>query len=93
MANHKSAKKRAVQTEKRRVRNKGYMSGVKTAIKKFQTGLEQVKAGKLDKAEAHKLLQGAQSALSKAVVKGLLHRNNAARRTGRLARSLANATK
>lgn len=93
MANHKSAKKRAKQNIVRRDRNRSYLSSVKTAVKKFRLGVEELKAGKAKAEAIVALMTDAQSALSKAATKGLLHKNNASRRVGRMAHLLALATK
>ena len=84
VANHKSAKKRAKQSIKKREQNKGYMSGVKTAIKVYQTAVGELAQGKGDETKAIGLFKTAQSLLNKAASKGLLHRNNVSRRVGRL---------
>ena len=85
MAYHKSAEKRAKQALVRRERNKSYVSGVKTAIKKFRKACEEMTAGKVKAEDAKALLANAQSALSKAASKGYLHKNNASRHISRLA--------
>ncbi len=85
MANHKSAKKRARQSEKRRARNRQYMSAVRTAVKKFSTAVENSEA----KGVLEGLFLSAQSVLSKASQKGMLPENNASRRISRLAKTLA----
>lgn len=92
MANHKSSEKRARQTVVRRARNKSYLSSVRSAVKKFKTGLEELKAGKLDQTQIGELMVGAQSALQKAAQKGLIHKNNASRKVSRLALSLVRAS-
>ncbi len=89
MANHKSAEKRARQTETRRLRNKQYVSSVRTAIKRIYTAIE---AGEPHESVA-KIFQMAQSALSKAATKGLFHPNNASRRIGRLNHTVGNYLK
>ncbi len=88
MANHKSAEKRALQSEKSRIRNRSHLSKVKTAIKAFRASLS--KDG-FSAEVAQKRFVDAQSALQKVVTKGVLHRNNASRRIGRLAQSLKKA--
>ncbi len=82
MANTKSAQKRVRANARRQSRNKMYRSRVKTLVKKAE---QTIFAGKPD-AEAVRL---AMSTLDKAAVKGILHKNNAARRKSRLARKLA----
>ncbi len=89
MANHKSAAKRARQNVKKNLRNKSYIAMVKTIVKKFLVGAGELKAGKKDSAEVQKLFAGAQSALCKASAKGLIHKNNASRRVGRLYKMIA----
>lgn len=76
MANHKSAKKRIRQSEKRRVRNQDTLSKVKTIVRKVNSSNE--------KAEADVLLKEAVSFIDKAVSKGRLHKNTAARKKSAL---------
>lgn len=78
MANIKSAIKRIELTRIRTERNKAIKTGVKTRIKKLRTALEQN-----DDNAASKLRQ-AISAIDKAVTKGVLHPNTAARKKSRL---------
>ncbi len=78
MANTKSAMKRIRQSEKRRVRNRTIRSQVRTAVKTART------AGGDAIAEAIR-------ALDRAVTKGVVHRNTAARKKSALARRLAAA--
>jgi small subunit ribosomal protein S20 len=85
LANTKSAQKRVRANARRQSRNKMYRSRVKTLVKKAE---QTIFAGKPD-AEAVRL---AMSTLDKAAVKGILHKNNAARRKSRLARKLAAAS-
>ena len=80
MANIKSQKKRNLQNETRRVRNKGVRSELKTRIKVAQDG---VAAGTEDADEQVRI---AQRRLGKAGAKGVIHKNQAARRTSRLMR-------
>lgn len=82
MANHKSAAKRAKQNEIRRIRNKSTRSAMNTAVKKVVLAKE---AGADNTAE---LLNAAKSVIAKAAKKGVLHKNTAARKTSRLAKSL-----
>ena len=85
MANHKSALKRARQSETRRARNRINKTKVKNAVKKVRVAL-----GESPEA-ATEALKAAMSALDRAAAKGALHRRNAARRTARLARQVAAA--
>jgi small subunit ribosomal protein S20 len=85
MANIKSQKKRNRQNEKRRLRNKAVRSELKTRVK--HAG-ESAAAG-ADTAEAD--LRLAQKRLAKAGSKGIVHKNQAARRISRLMRRAAKA--
>ncbi|MEN8191445.1 MAG: 30S ribosomal protein S20 [Bacteroidota bacterium] len=76
MAHHKSAKKRIRQSERRRVRNQATLSKVKTLMRKVHSSK--------DKAEADASLKEAVSFIDKAVTKGRLHKNTAARRKSSL---------
>ena len=79
MANIKSAKKRIKVINKKTLRNKMIKSQVKTAMKKVVVA---VNAG--DKETAVVALKGAMSAIDRAYVKGIYHKNNAARKVSRL---------
>ncbi|NUQ37370.1 MAG: 30S ribosomal protein S20 [Caldilineales bacterium] len=81
MATHKSAIKRHRQSLKRRERNRVVRGGVRKAIKNTRV---LVAAGEMD--AAREAMQEAISHLDKAAEKGILHKNNAARRKSRLAR-------
>jgi small subunit ribosomal protein S20 len=83
MAHHLSAIKRARQNEKRRARNRHHRSALRTELKKYRALLE-AKNG----AEAAKEYVSVQKAIDKAVGKGLIHRNAAARYKSRLAAAL-----
>ncbi|MGZ4689260.1 MAG: 30S ribosomal protein S20 [Acidimicrobiia bacterium] len=78
MANIKSQKKRNIQNEKRRVRNVAVRSELKTRIKGAQTAAE------TEAEDAAERLVLAQKRLGKAGSKGIIHKNQAARRTSRL---------
>lgn len=80
MANTKSAMKRMRQNEKRRARNRMVRSKVRTAIKAGRT----VAAGP----EGRQAVLEAIRALDKAVSRGVIHRNTAARKKSALARRL-----
>jgi small subunit ribosomal protein S20 len=84
LANIKSAIKRNKQNEKRRIRNRTYVAGARTYVKKAQLAIE---GGELT--EARQATLEAISALDKAAEKGMLHKNNAARRKSRLMKRLA----
>ena len=91
MAHHKSAIKRIRRNARAKVRNSQYLSAVKTAVKKFRSAVLGAGQGTFDKAEVRPLFVKAQSALSKAATKGVLHKNNAARKIGRLSAMLRSA--
>ncbi len=78
--NKKSAAKRVLIAEKNRLYNRYWKTRCKTTAKKF---LEAV-AGS-DAEQVTMRLNEAQSALDKAVVKGVIHRNTAARRKSNMA--------
>ncbi len=84
MANHKSALKRIRITERRRVRNRFFISRARTEIRKAR---EVIATGEHE--AARKATLDAIRTLDKAVSKGILHRNNAARRKSRLLKTLA----
>jgi small subunit ribosomal protein S20 len=79
MPNHKSAEKRVRQNEKRRDVNRGNRGRLRTGIKKLRAALESGDAG-----AAQELLPATVSLIDKAVQKGVLHRNAAARFKSRL---------
>lgn len=83
MANTKSAIKRMRQNEKRRLRNRMVRSKVRTALKVAKVGV----AGNVEAAQAS--VKEAVRALDKAVSKGVIHRNTAARKKSRLLRQCA----
>lgn len=83
MANIKSQIKRNKQNEKRRQRNRVYRGRARTYIKKVHLAIENE-----DIEGARLATQQAISALDKAADKGILHKNNAARRKSRLMKHL-----
>jgi small subunit ribosomal protein S20 len=78
---HLSVKKRARQNEKRRQRNMTLRSALRTSIRKVITA---VNTG--DASAAQTALPQAVQALGKASSKGIIHRNQAARKISRLTR-------
>ena len=84
MANIKSAIKRNKQNERRRVRNRIYRGKARTFVAKARVAVDEKDA---EKAKAATL--EAISALDKAAQKGVIHKNNAARRKSRLMKHLA----
>ncbi len=81
MANHKSAIKRNIQSQKRRLRNRMVKTRVKTAVKKV---LHAQASSDIFAASAE--FKTAQSVIDKAAQKGVLHRRTAARKISRLAK-------
>ena len=82
MANTKSAKKAVKVHERQRLRNQSVRSAVKTAFRKANEAIKR-KVG-----EADKSVGVAHSAIDKAAVKGIIHKNTAARKKSRLALKL-----
>lgn len=82
MANIASSKKDARRSAVRAVRNRGIKSAVKTKVTKFRRGAAE---GAEDVVE---LAERAISSLDRAASKGVLHRNNAARRKSRLVKQM-----
>jgi small subunit ribosomal protein S20 len=83
MANHFSALKRARQTERRTVRNRSNTSRLRSALRDLRAALA---SG--DKAAAEQTFRTTVSALDKAIQKGVLHANTAARYKSRLSARL-----
>jgi len=83
LANTKSAIKRIRQTKKRRMRNRYFNGLARSYVKYARTEIENEN---LDEAREHTLK--AISALDKAAEKGVIHKNNAARRKSRLVKKL-----
>ncbi len=88
MANIKSQAKRNRQNEKRRVRNRVYRSRARTFVARARTAIESA-----DPEAAKTAVVDAISTLDRAAAKGVLHKNNAARRKSRLMKRLAALTK
>jgi small subunit ribosomal protein S20 len=82
MPNIKSAKKRVIVSEAKAARNKARKSALKTALKK---------ANAAEGAEQQALVQAAIQTVDQAAAKGLIHKNNAARKKSALAKLLQNA--
>ncbi len=88
MANTKSALKRIRQNEKKRLRNRYVRGNARKSVKKARLAIE---AGDLEAAQM--ATAEAVSALDKAAEKGVIHKNNASRRKGRLMKKLAQIEK
>ncbi len=83
MANIKSAKKRITVIETKTLRNKMLKSKLKTLVKKVEAAV-----AANDKAAAAEALKAAVVAIDKAVAKGILHKNTAARKVSRLTKAV-----
>lgn len=83
MANSPQARKRARQNQVRRTLNHSQRATVRTAVKKFEAALE---AGDVEAAKS--AYQDSASKIDRAVVKGLHHKNRAARLKSRLNKRL-----
>ncbi len=83
MANIKSAKKRVLTAEKSRLRNVAWKSSIKTAVKKVL----ELAVGK-DKKELDAAVSKVYQLCDKAVGKGILHKNTAARKKSRLSKAV-----
>ena len=79
MANSKSAEKRIRVAEQKRIRNRPYRTAARTFVKKAELA---IRAG--DEDAAANAVGDAISMLDRVASKGVIHRNNAARRKSRL---------
>ena len=83
MANIKSQIKRNRQNIKQRARNRVYRGSARTAVRNANVAIEN---GKAEDARTATMI--ALKALDKAAAKGVIHKNNAARRKSRLMKQL-----
>ncbi len=86
MANTSSAKKAALQSEKRRKHNLARRTAIKTAVKKVIVALEEGQ-------DAQVLLADVAAKLARAKSKGVIHANTASRKLSRLAKRVAQTQK
>lgn len=86
MANHFSALKRARQTTKRTANNRSNTSRLRTALRSFRQALQ---SG--DGKQAKEAFSSTVSMIDKAVKKGTIHKNTAARYKSRLSARVAAA--
>ena len=84
MANHKSSEKRVRQNVKRNLINRSNRSKLRTQIKSLRAAISGT-----DKALSSDLLNPTVSLIDKAVNKGLIHRNTAARHKSRLTKHVS----
>ena len=89
MANHKSAKKRILRNEKKRISNKSRMTKIRTFVKK----VSEMIVGKKDKAEVQTALSKANSELAKGVKKGIVSKRKMARTMSKFAKKTASEQK
>jgi small subunit ribosomal protein S20 len=87
LANTRSAEKRNRQAQKRRTRNVQVRTGLRSAVKKAREAIAGGEEG------AKQAVQAALRTLDRAASKGVIHKNAAARRIGRLARAAGKAAK
>ena len=85
MPNHKSAKKRTRQTEKRNEVNGQVLTRIKTSINKFTELLNEKNKDELDKS-----LSYINSSLSKGVKKGLIKKEFVSRKLSSLSKKIKN---
>lgn len=78
MPNIKSAKKRVILTEKQNLRNRSIRSAMKTAVKKADAAIESKSA------DMDANVTAAIKSIDKAAAKGIMHKNNAARKKSAL---------
>lgn len=83
MANIKSAKKRVLIAQRNTERNVAFKTSIKTAVKKVLAC-----AVSEDKSELNALLSKVYQLCDKAVGKGILHKNTAARKKSRLTKAV-----
>lgn len=88
MANTRSAIKRMRQNPKRRLRNRYFAGRARSFVRTARLEIDNE-----NQEEARASVQRAVSALDKAAEKGILHKNNAARRKSRLMKHLARLEK
>jgi len=83
LATHKSAIKRAKQSEARRLRNRARKTRIKNVVKKVRTAIENNSVE-----EAQAALQEAIPVIDKAASKGSIHHRTAARKISRLSKQV-----
>lgn len=87
MANTRSAIKRIRSSARKRARNTLVRSSVRTAVKKANSAVQG------ESAEGAEAVKRAISELDRAASKGVIHKNNAARRKSRLMKKLNSTAK
>ncbi|GAB6183049.1 30S ribosomal protein S20 [Thermodesulfovibrio hydrogeniphilus] len=79
----KSVLKRIRQSEKRRIRNKSWITMIKTQVKKVEEAIS-----KNEKDAIQNLLKDAVKIITKAASKGIIHKNTASRKISRLTKKV-----
>ena len=83
MANHKSAKKRSIQTITRNSINNQYISKIRTSMSKFEAA---IRSNKSD--EVKKLFSEVNSSMAKAVKRGLISKRLLSRKLSSLSNQI-----
>lgn len=83
MSNIKSAEKRAKLSQQRNARNNAVKSSLKTAVKRFEKAISEK-----NMEQARQTIVLAIRLIDKAVTKGIVHKNTAARKKSRLQRKI-----
>jgi small subunit ribosomal protein S20 len=86
MANIQSSIKANRQNQKRTIENRAFRGGSRTAVKKARVAIDS------NASDAPEAVRAAISALDRAATKGVIHKNNAARRISRLMKALNKVT-
>ena len=79
MADHKSSKKRIIRNNKRNEINTNRISRIRTFVKKVENEINSQ-----EKDKANEAFKQAMPEIQRGVSKGLIHKNNAARKLSRL---------
>jgi small subunit ribosomal protein S20 len=85
MPNNAAAEKRMRQEQKRRAHNRSVKTIVKTQVTKARTAIS---SKTVNNEDAELVVRAAVSELDRAAKKGVIHKNNAARRKSRLMKQL-----
>lgn len=83
MANHKSALKRARQSEERRIRNRAVKTRIKNVVKGVRAAVEEEAKDTIVQD-----LNNAKSVIEKAAKKGVIHKKTASRKISRLSKQV-----
>jgi len=83
MANHKSEKKRSIQSLARNAINHQYLSKIRTSITKFEAAIKSKNT-----TETHKSFSNVNSTMAKAVKKGLISKQLLSRKLSSLSKQI-----